>query len=1107
MTRELMSSASIPVLELGEVREVEVPAGLTISEMIERAFPAATKEELAGLRVLMVTSADVAVVHPRFWPTVRPKPEVQVILRIVPAGDNAMRTVLTVVISVAAMALGQFWAAAIVPTAGLGQTLVGGLITAGLTVAGTMLLNALIPIQPPEGPSKPGQTYTIQGWQNTARPNEPIPFALGKMRTAPPFAAPPYTTIVGDDQFVTALFTFGYGPLTVSDIRIGDTSIDEYDNVELQLFEGRTDDDSVTLYPRQVLEQREGVELTRPKIEGVWTDKPIVRQGAGNATEVAFIFGFPAGLFQVNDDGDTKTTEVQVRIRQRLVGTETWTDMISLSFKAKKRKPFFRQYRTQLPARGKYEFEVMRLTTQGEDARQSRTVILAAIQSFRPEHPLNFDKPLALLGVRIKASEQLSGALDSVNAVVERQALDWDGTTWTEQESRNPATAYRAALQGDQNPWPVLEAEIDLEQLQDWHAWCAVKGLKYDHIHEQPQSFGEMLLTICAAGRATPRHDGVKWGVVIDRPGDPVVDHISPRNAREFRWRRNYLKPPHAFRVEFRDETNDWELAERIIPWPDHVGDITLTEDLPMIGKTDPDEVWIEARRRQYELIHRPDSFSALQDGGARVATRGDTVMAAFDVLDRTLTAARIRAADGQMITLDEPVTMEAGTDYALRYRTYSDAEDAIGSSVVVPLVTRAGTSSIVLAKSTIDAPRIGEIAHFGLLGEESRALRIRGIEAGDEFAQVVHMIAAAPEIDTLTDAEVPPPWTGYVGEEIDLSEIAPQVPRFVTAELIVNTSEFSGTEFVVGYQLLIELAPGLASTAPVSEYELEYREAGDVAWTIEIISAAEAGIELGPFDGGETIEYRARAKAADGTPSAYTATGSQLIQADTAVPQPSDEITVEGGLGHATLTIPVTDPAWSKILLFRVPDGETLGSEHIVGDYVSVTPGTFATVVDGDSTRVDLALNGDFATTDDWTEGTGWSIGTGDATHTAGSTGRLAQATGALAGQQRIALTVSGRTAGTITPILTGSDEVAGAAIPANGTFSQTLDADSAATAPTGFAFEASADFDGTVTAVVRFIETAVCIPAGLYTYYVAPHNVANVPGLLDGPVSAHVL
>ena len=202
-----------------------------------------------------------------------------------------------------------------------------------------------------------------------------------------------------------------------------------------------------------------------------------------------------------------------------------------------------------------------------------------------------------------------------------------------------------------------------------------------------------------------------------------------------------------------------------------------------------------------------------------------------------------------------------------------------------------------------------------------------------------------------------------------------------------------------------------------------------------------------------------------------------------------------------------MTDPAWSKVLLFRVPDGETLGAEHIVGDYIPVTPGTFATVVDGDSTRVDLALNGDFATTADWTEGTGWAIGTGDATHTAGSSGRLSQATGALTGKQRIALTISGRTAGSITPVLTGSDEVSGAAITDNGTFSQTLDADSASAAPTGFAFEASADFDGTVTAVVRFVETSLCIPAGLYEWYVAPHNVANVPGQLDGPVSTRVL
>src|SRR5690606_23221521 len=109
----------------------------------------------------------------------------------------------------------------------------------------------------------------------------------------------------------------------------------------------------------------------------------------------------------------------------------------------------------------------------------------------------------------------------------------------------------------------------------------------------------------------------------------------------EFGWSRSYFDPPDAFRVKFLDETAGSAPAERLVPWPGHEGSIDLTESIEMPGKTDPAEIYIETRRRMYELLHRPDTFTAIQDGAARVATRGDQVMGSFDVIARSQVAAR----------------------------------------------------------------------------------------------------------------------------------------------------------------------------------------------------------------------------------------------------------------------------------------------------------------------------------------------------------------------------------------------------------------------------------------------------------------------------------
>lgn len=1107
MTRSLVSVSQAPLVDLGDVHHVELESGLTLSEIVTRVMP--DRDQDGIIRVLLVSETDVAVVPPEFWPHTRPKPGIRIAVRFVASGDDTLRAVLTVVVSVAAMALGQFWAAAIVPTAGLAQTAAAGLITAGLTVAGTMLINALIPVQTPKQRDRVDETYSITGWQNTARPGEPIPCVLGRLRVAPDFVGMPYTTIFGNDQFVTALLGFGYGPLEMSDLRIGETPIEEFTDVELQFREGRPDDEPVTVYPKQVLEQREGVELIRPKVDGDWEDRPVVRQTASNAQEVALLFSFATGLFKVNSNGDLESTHIEVRIRQRLVGSDTWLDVITIDFRAKKQRPFMRQYRWTLPERGRWEIEITKLTKDQNEPDRSRRIHLAAIQSFRPEHPINFNKPMALLGIRIKASDQISGALDALNAIVQRYAPVPGENGWRQDLSRNPASAYVAALQGPQQPFPVADDQIDWDQVRDWHDWCASKGLKYDRSHATRESFSEMLMAICAAGRAAPRHDGVRWGVVVDRPDGLVVDHLSPRNAADFSWSHAYFRPPDAFRVAFRDETNGWELAERIIPWPGHEGSIDLVEELSLPGKTDPDEVWIEARRRQYELEHRATSFSAVQDAGARVATRGDTVMASLDILSRVQVAARVLFVDGARVVLDETISMEHGRRYGLRFHHWRNDEDAEGASRLVEIQTIAGQHQAVTLVSSGIVPRAGHVVHFGVLGQESRALKLRGVQAGSGFSQVLDLVPLAPEIDALTDAETPPAWSANVGAPITEDLGAPEPPVFVLMDHVPEDVVVNGMVLVARYRVDVELAPGPGSSVPPMAYELEYQISGSASWTSIALPAAAAAITIGPFEQNEAVILRARAIGPDGTPSAYT--GAQTdVGSDLGDPPPAlDElaITATGGLGFARFDVAVPSPAIAYLRLYRVPSGDALNPEaHVVSNHLPVNAGSTETVIDGDATRRNLAVNGAFDTSADWSAGTGWSIAGGSASHAPGAAGTLEQSA-ALTGRQRLAVTISGRTAGGLSPVLTGADPVVGAAMSSDGLLRQTLDADSASSAPTGFGFDADANFDGSIDDVVRFIETTACIPAGDYDFYLAPFSETYVPGPLAGPFPLSIM
>ena len=135
---------------------------------------------------------------------------------------------------------------------------------AGLGIGLKLLLGAMFPPPKPETPKVPREAYNFAGARNQMAPFEPIPVVLGKHRVTPFYGALPYTEDVGDDQYLRALFIVGYGPLDITDIRIGETPITEFEDVEYEVKEGYASDTAQTLYPRQVIEEAVSITLEGP---------------------------------------------------------------------------------------------------------------------------------------------------------------------------------------------------------------------------------------------------------------------------------------------------------------------------------------------------------------------------------------------------------------------------------------------------------------------------------------------------------------------------------------------------------------------------------------------------------------------------------------------------------------------------------------------------------------------------------------------------------------------------------------------------------------------------------------------------------------------------
>lgn len=927
-------------------RTVFMEPGGTILDAIKVAFPNVNKELLADIRVTI----GYDVISRDYWHVVRPKQWDIVIIRVVP---SALFDFLRIAFMIAVVV-----AAAAVSGGLLGPVVGGGFLAAGSTsallagaaisVLGSLLISALLPAA---GNKATTPVYTISGFQNTVDADGVVPSVLGTIRFAPPFAALPYTEINGDDRWCRAIFLIGYGPVGISDPMIGNTPISSFTGIQLEIKNGYDDDTPVSLYPQTVIEDNDNP----PAV--THDDPAVTRNTAPNVWSAEIELYFATGLIAYNTSGTKKPYQVDITIEYRAAGSSTWTDMNVPQISAFQAKAFWRTFDVTFPARGQYEIRVTRHTVDDDDQNADHipdegqsgtrstfvsTFQWSALRSYRPEYPLNYKTPMALIGIRIKASAQLSGMINNFSVLCKRTALDWnaDSATWALAFTNNPAALYRLIHQGKENAYPRSDAELDLGDIQDWYEYCDTKGLHYNAVHNSDQSQDDALDAVAGAGRALKHDRGDKWSIIIDKTRTTFTGAISPANSTSFSLVNTKSDFPDAFTVSFFDETYLYGTTKRVIPWPDHVGDIVTVVDLQLPGKTNPDEVWIEARRRQYEAILRRNTYSVQQDMENLVVTRGDAILANHQILLETQAAGYVKlvADDGKSCRVDSTLVQEEGSSYRIRFRR-PDSTTFLRTVLTVP-----GNSSSVAFSGTGEVPQIGDLALFGQVGFETIECVVKNIEAGDNFTATLSLIDHAPDIDTLTDAEVPPAWDGVIGGEVDFDGTTPTIP------IIQNV--FSG-QGASAYDTLsdphpvaVVVVPGLDNASRITAYQLRYRVTGGSTWTVVTAYLPSQGV--GIISGhslGDSLDIQARA-INGGNASDYTDTTTHVLGSNDILILNVDTFTavhdIASGFWHYswTLETPVSGVTYVDIAGIKLKYG--LGTGLTWGDLDDLGTGYF---------------------------------------------------------------------------------------------------------------------------------------------------------------------
>lgn len=178
-------------------------------------------------------------------------------------------------LSVALMALAGPLAGALLGTTAAAAAAAGGLTNmlfqgtqAAITLAGVAAINALMPPGSRGSEAAPSPTYSISAQGNMARIGQAIPVQYGRLLAYPDFAAQPYTEFAGQEQYLYQLFCLGAGAYDIEAIRIEDTPISAFAEIETQIV---PPGGQVTLFPTQVISSVEvGGQELKPRLTGTW---------------------------------------------------------------------------------------------------------------------------------------------------------------------------------------------------------------------------------------------------------------------------------------------------------------------------------------------------------------------------------------------------------------------------------------------------------------------------------------------------------------------------------------------------------------------------------------------------------------------------------------------------------------------------------------------------------------------------------------------------------------------------------------------------------------------------------------------------------------------
>lgn len=387
------------------------------------------------------------------------------------------------------------------------------------------------------------------------------------------------------------------------------------------------------------------------------------------------------------------------------------------------------------------------------------------MRSIKNQPPIAPEKSISLIELKIRATDQLNGAVNNLSCIVTSKLPVWNGAEWSVQLTRNPAWAYLDVMRGSASKKAVSDSKIDLAAFKSWADWCNSSALNDPG---QPRAMCDIEITsmttawevmrlIGGTGYASPTDNGGKYSITVDKERDTPVQMFTPRNIKSFSGDISYHVQPHALRISYT-QTDSTETDEIIVYDDGYNADgsggliqATIFEELKLIGISRYKQAYVIGRRALAQGKLRIESFTISCDVENLLATRGSLVRVSHDVPKIGSGWGKITSKNSSVITIEEDFTITSGSIYA--YVRHAD-----GTQTSHQLQDVDGNQAVITNQSVVE---VGDLIIYGELNRVTLDCLVKAVRPSSDLTATLELTPYAPGIYTAEVDAIPPrnPW------------------------------------------------------------------------------------------------------------------------------------------------------------------------------------------------------------------------------------------------------------------------------------------------------------------------------------------------------------